>query len=412
MANTKKQNNSANLQRTISFPMLVLYGMGTMVGAGFFALAGKVAGVAGMYAPVAFGIAGALALFSALAFAELSSRLPHAGGSARYIEEAFGKQWLSAVIGWMIIATGIVSSATLTVATVRFIQDFVSVPEQLSLVLVALLLGGIAAWGVRMAVGVVVAISLLQIVTLLYVVFASLTGPDSVHVEWTAIWPPLETTAWVGVLSAAFLAFYAFIGFEDMVTMAEEVRDVRESLPVALVFSLILAALLYMSVSAALVLTISPETLAEAKTPLAAAVQHHGTLAVSAIGVISILSAVNSALVQIMMVARVAYGMADRNYAPKVLGKVSKRTQTPWLATVLATLIIALFAATLELTTLANATSLVLLAVFSVVNFALWWLKGRDGKSKGKHFNLPRSVPLFGALVSAAALLFKLTQML
>lgn len=409
MAN-KKQDNSKKLQRTIRFPMLVLYGMGTMVGAGFYALAGKVAGVAGLFAPVAFGLAGLLALFSALAFAELSSRLPHAGGSARYVEEAFGEKWLSAIIGWLIIVTGIVSSATLTVATVRFIRDFVSVPEQLSLALVALILGGIAAWGVRMAVGVVVAISVLQIMTLLYVVFASTTVPESTSVNWTELWPPLETTAWIGVLSAAFLAFYAFVGFEDMVTLAEEVRDVRDNLPWALILSLIFTAVLYVIVSAALVLAIPPETLAEANTPLAAAVTHHGKLAVAAIGVISILSAVNSALVQIVMVARVAYGMADRNYAPKVLGKVSERTKTPWLATVLATVVIAVLAVTLEMTTLANATSLVLLAVFSIVNFALWWLKGQDGKQRSKYFNLPRAVPLVGAAVSTAALVFKLLE--
>lgn len=189
------------------------------------------------------------------------------------------------IIGWLIIVTGVVSSATLTVATVRFIQDFVSVPEQFSMVLVALLLGAIAAWGVRMAVG----ISVLQIATLLYVVFASTTVPESTSVSWTELLPPLETAAWVGVLSAAFLAFYAFVGFEDMVTMAEEVRDVRENLPWALILSLILTALLYIIVSAALVFAIPPATLAEAKTPLAAAVRHHGTVAVAAIGVISIL---------------------------------------------------------------------------------------------------------------------------
>lgn len=104
------------LLRTIGFPLLVLCGMGTMVGAGFFALSGEVAGKAGMHAPLAFGVAGLLALFSALAFAEWSSRLPYAGGSARYLEEAFGQRWLSAIVGWLIIINGVVSAATLAEA--------------------------------------------------------------------------------------------------------------------------------------------------------------------------------------------------------------------------------------------------------------------------------------------------------
>ncbi|KFZ30987.1 hypothetical protein IDSA_07915 [Pseudidiomarina salinarum] len=408
-----KPESSGKLQRSIGFPMLVLYGMGTMVGAGFYALAGKVAGTAGLFAPIAFGLAGLLALFSALAFAELSSRIPHAGGSARYLEEVFGKQWLSAIVGWLIITTGIVSAATLTVATVRFIRDFVSLPEQLTLVAVALIMGGIAAWGVRQAVGVVAGICVLQIATLLYVVFGSATLPDPTAVSWAELLPPLESTAWLGILSAAFLAFYAFIGFEDMVNMAEEVKDVRTTMPWALILALILTALLYMVVSTALMLTIPPETLASAKTPLAEAVRHHGAWAVGAIGIISILSAVNSALVQIVMVARVAYGMAERDYAPAVLGRVSARTKTPWVATVLATLAIIVLALSLEMTTLANATSVVLLSVFTVVNIGLWWLKGRDKEQQpAGRFSLPRSVPLIGAGVSVAALLFKLWQAL
>ncbi|WP_157981065.1 APC family permease [Pseudidiomarina insulisalsae] len=401
---------SGKLRRNIHFPMLVLYGVGTMVGAGFYALAGKVAGVAGLFAPIAFGLAGLLALFSALAFAELSSRLPHAGGSARYVEAAFARRWLSAVVGWLIITTGVVSSATLTVATVRFIEDFISVPQAVAIIVVALFLGGVAVWGVRQAVSVVVGICLLQIATLLYVAYAATTLPDPTSVTWSQLVPPLEGGAWIAILSASFLAFYAFIGFEDMVTMAEEVEDVRSDMPWALILSLVITAILYMLVSTSLVTAVSPQTLSEAKTPLAEAVRHHGTLAVGLIGVISILSALNSALVQLMMVARVAYGMADRNYAPQALGKVSQRTQTPWLATVLATAAIMVLALSLEMTTLANATSVVLLGVFTMVNIALWWLKGQDGKGHAKYFNLPRWVPLLGATVSLAALTFKLIQ--
>jgi amino acid transporter len=129
------------LKRAIGFPLLVLYGIGTMVGAGFFALSGEVAGKAGTHAPVAFGVAGLLALFSALAFAEWSSRLPHAGGSARYLEQAFGRRWLSAIVGWLIITTGVVSAATLVVATDRFLGDFVDWPDAPAIIAVTLAIG-------------------------------------------------------------------------------------------------------------------------------------------------------------------------------------------------------------------------------------------------------------------------------
>ena len=407
------KNGGSGLDRSIGFWFLVLYGMGTMVGAGFYALSGKVAGQAGMAAPLAFGLAGLLALFSALAFAELSSRLPHAGGSARYLEAAFGRLWLSALVGWLIITTGIVSAATLAVATVRFIGDFAAVPQAPSILLVALALGGIAAWGVRQAVGVVVAISVIQIAALVYVAVAATGVPGTPGRDLAELLPPVDPAAWAGILGAAFLAFYAFIGFEDMVNMAEEVREPRRTLPWALILSLALTAGLYMLVSALMVLHIEPETLAGAETPLAEAVRHHGALAVAAIGVVSILSAVNSALVQIVMVARVGYGMANRGYAPQILATVGERTRTPWVGTVLATGVIALLAVSMELATLANITSGVLLTVFVVVNLGLWWLKGwPESRRPAGQFTLPRSLPLIGAAVSVAALLFKLSQAL
>ena len=410
-AGAREHGDSPALRRTIGFWFLVLYGMGTMVGAGFYALSGKVAGQAGMHAPLAFGIAGLLALFSALAFAELSSRLPHAGGSARYLEAAFGRKWISALTGWAIITTGIVSAATLALATIRFVGDFAAVPHDPAVVALTLVLGGIAAWGVRQAVGVVVGISLIQIGALLYVAAAAGGAPANDGGDPLALLPPLDATAWSGILGAAFLAFYAFIGFEDMVNMAEEVRDVRRALPRAVVLSLVLTAGLYMLVSSALVLNVSPAALAEAKTPLAEAVRHHGPVAVAAIGIVSILSAVNSALVQLVMVARVAYGMANRGYAPAWLGRIGRRTRTPWLATVLATGAVALLAVSLDLTTLANVTSGVLLAVFVAVNLGLWRIKGlpRDRRPEGP-FSLSRTLPLIGAAVSAAALVFKLLQ--
>ncbi|MDT8410770.1 MAG: amino acid permease, partial [Wenzhouxiangellaceae bacterium] len=406
-------DNAVSLDRTIGFPLLVLYGMGTMIGAGFYALSGKVAGEAGMYAPLAFGAAGLLALFSALTFAEFSSRLPHAGGSARYLEEAFGKRWLSALTGWLIITTGIVSAATLAVAMTGFVQDFVALPERPTIIALSAAMGAIAAWGIRQAVGVVVAISMVQLLTLAYVAVAALAAPDAPLEDWSALVPAVDEMAWIGIVGGGFLAFYAFIGFEDMVNLAEEVREPRRVLPRALVAAMLLTTVVYMLVSAALVLAVPPARLAEANTPLAEAVRHHGQAAIGIIGVVSILSALNSALVQIVMVARVAYGMANRGYAPAAFSIVGRRTRTPWLATILATVVIAVLAAFLELTTLARLTSAVILLVFIMVNLGLWWLKGFDRADRpSATFSLPRSVPLAGAATMLAVLAFKSIQLI
>jgi len=125
-------NDTPQLARSVRFPFLLVYGVGTMVGGGFYALSGKVAGQVGLHAPLAFGLPGLLALLSALSYAELAGRLPHSGGSARYVEHGFGSRRLSAVVGWLLIATGVISAATLAVATAGFLNDLVTVPQTLA----------------------------------------------------------------------------------------------------------------------------------------------------------------------------------------------------------------------------------------------------------------------------------------
>jgi len=137
----------ARLQRSVTLPFLVFYGVGTIVGGGFYALLGKVAGEAGMYAPVALLVTGLLALLISLSFAEVSSRFPVSAGEARYVQEGFGRTWLASAVGWMVILTGVVSAAALAVATTGFLLDMVEFPRALGIVVLVLLMGGVAAWG-------------------------------------------------------------------------------------------------------------------------------------------------------------------------------------------------------------------------------------------------------------------------
>ncbi|MGI9550420.1 MAG: hypothetical protein ACR2MT_04410, partial [Aurantibacter sp.] len=154
------------LRRIISFPVLVLYGLGTMVGGGFYALTGKVAGEAGMQTPLAFLVAGVLAGLCALAFAECAARFPDAAGPARYVEAAFGSSVLAAIVGWMVITTGVISAATLAVATTGFVRDLLPVPEMLGMVLLVMAMGAISARGISLATWVVVGITIIEVGTL------------------------------------------------------------------------------------------------------------------------------------------------------------------------------------------------------------------------------------------------------
>ena len=404
--------DDVQLERSVTLPLLVLYGLGTMVGGGFYALMGKVAGEAGMYAPLAMVLSGLLALLSSFSFAELSSRYPVSAGEARYVQEAFGRVSLATVVGWLVIATGVVSAAALADATVGFLQDLVRVPERVGIAALVLGMGAVAAWGIGQSVGLVAVITCIEVGALAYAAVVSGVGPAHVVERWPELVPPLEADVLVGIFSGAFLAFYAFIGFEDMVNIAEEVKGVRRNLPVAIVVSVSLTILVYLVITTSAVLTLTPETLASSNTPIAELVRGEGWFATTGIVVVSMLTGVNGALVQIVMASRVAYGMAGRGQAPGWLGAVHPRTRTPVQATIAVGLVVLALALFLPLATLAKATSAIILVVFASVNGALVMIKRRDPDPDGEGPRLPAWLPSLGLVSCVAVLAFQLWLLL
>lgn len=368
------------LKRTIGLTGMVFYGVGTMIGGGFYALLGKMVGLTGIFTPLSLLLAGVLALMSAFAFAELSRRYPVSAGEVQYVDAAFNRAWLSQLVGLLVILTGVVSAATLCAATGGFLLDLTGVGAPLLIALTVVILTLIAVWGVSQSVAIVAVITLIEAGTLLVIVLLSgdrlLLLPDMAS-QMTASIGQLDGAA---LITSSFLAFYAFVGFEDMVNMAEETRDVERTMPRAIFISMIITVTLYLLVSLIAISLEDQEALATANTPLALLLPQ-GKYSALVIGIISILAGLNGALVQLVMASRVLYGMANKGMAPSLLGRVSTRTRTPIPATLLAGSIVLALSTTFSLTGLALATSLILLVVFTLVNLALaslrWAERGR-----------------------------------
>ena len=396
------------LKRSVTLPVLILYGLGTMVGGGFYALLGKVAGETGFLAPATFALSGGFALLVGLAFAEAASRFPVSAGEARYVGEGFGHALFPIVTGMLVIVTGIVSAAALSVATIGFLQDLVSVPEKISIVVLVLTMGGLAIWGIGQSVAVVAAMTVIEIGALIYVVFVADWEWGQISGNWRNYVPALEGSVWVGIFSGAFLSIYAFIGFEDMVNMAEEVEDPPRALPVAIVVSIVATTVLYVIVALVAVTAVPPDKLAGSNTPIAEMVGGQGWFSKTGLVVVSMLTGLNGALVQIIMASRVAYGLADRGQAPSWLAVVHPKTRTPIIATLIIMGVILLLALFFPLTTLAKITSGIILVVFGAVNLALWRIKRRDPDLDGVGPRLPNWVPLAGSLSCLFVLAFQL----
>lgn len=413
-----KSTETADLKRGVSFALLVFYGLGTIIGGGIYALTGKVAGTAGMHAPLAFAISALVALLTAFSYAELSSRFPLSAGEAKYVDAAFSRRRFSMLIGWLVVFTGLVSASTLTVATAGFMMDFVPLPKEIFIAVIVLLLGGLACWGIMESVALVTVITLIELGGLLVIVAAGAESLAALPERWRELAPPSPIAglaAWGGIFSGAFLAFYAFIGFEDMVNVAEEVKDAKRSLPAAILVCIAASLLIYFLVIAVAVLSVPPADLAQSNTPLRMILERTGhPLPPAVMGLVSLLATVNGLLVQLIMCSRVLYGMARQNQAPAWLGHVQARTRTPVKSTLAVAAVILVLALGLDLATLARIASGIILFVFICINAALLKIKRMEkGKDKDKEaFRAHWSLPLAGLLTCAAMLVFEIGRML
>jgi amino acid transporter len=390
------------LKRTLGIGLLTFYGLGNILGAGIYVLVGEVAGVAGTYAPLAFLLAAAVAALSAFSYGELAARHPVSAGEAVYMQEAFGWRGLSLATGLLIAAAGLTSAATLARGFAAYLQVLVPVPEAGAVSAVVIVLGLTAAWGVGESVRVAAGLTLVEMLGLLLVVavvvvaFASGAEPEARRA-------PPPGIPWGGVVAGAFVAFFAFIGFEDMVNMAEEVKDPQRSMPRAILLALCIATGLYLLVTAAAVTWVDPQHLAGDAAPLARVYTAAGGSAPWLLALIGMAAVVNGVLVQLIMAARVLYGMSRQGWLPAGLGTVHARTRTPLVATAGVTAIALLLATLVELGGLARITSFLVLCIFVMVNAALLIMKRREPSPPGVQ---PTPGWLPGcALLSALALL-------
>lgn len=395
------------LRRVLSLPLLTLYGVGTIVGAGFYALLGEVAGLAGTAAPAAMLLAGIVASFSALSFAELASRYPESGGPVRYVEAATGSSVAGRATGGLMIFTGVVSAATLARAVGRFLEDLYGVSPELPIVLTVIALSTVAAWGMRVSGILAAIVTLLEVGVLVAIPFLRAdvlpTLPERMHEL-----APGAHAPWSGVLLGTFLVFYAFVGFEDMVTLAEEVENPRRNLPRAILIALLVTTVLYAGVTTVAVLAVDPARLSQETSPLALLVQERGSALRPTIVWVGVLAGLNGALIQIVMAARIFHGMRAQRGPLAWLGAVHPRTRTPLRGTVSVGMVVLTLALAFPLVVLASWTSAILLLVFAAVNAALIAIHIREPRSSG--FQCPRWAPWIGLVLCLGLLSVELVR--
>lgn len=383
-ANSPPGADTPVLRRVLGLPLLVFYGMGVTIGAGIFALIGQILNVAGDLSPLVFLVAAVLAGASAGSYAFLSGRFPKAAGAAVYAKAGFGPG-LARVTGIGVAVTGVVSAAVISLAFGSYLGTLIPVPSWVLAVGLLVLLTGVASLGVRESIFLAAGVTVVEVGTLIVIIGAGL--PELADAAlWSRI-AEFPTTASLGiVLAATTVAFYAFIGFEDIVNMAEETRRPERVMAWAIIITLALTTVVYLAIASIAVAVGDRAPIATSDAPMADLFAALTGGSPAPVAVIAAIAMINGVLIQILMASRVLYGMAREGLLrPAWLGSIQPRRRTPVNATFVVSGAIVLLVLVLPMVRLAEVTSYVTLAVFTVVNLSLWRLSRRS-TDRGSRF--------------------------
>lgn len=404
-ADTGSVGGVVTLRRSLSLGHALLYGLGITIGAGIYVLIGPMAAAAAYGAPFAILLAALLMALSAASFAELATRMPVAAGEAAYVAEGLRVRSLGTAVGLLVAAINITTSATISIGSAEYIRVFVGAPEMLVIALVVVAMGAIAAWGIVESVTFAGIMTIVEVGGLLLIAAAGFAFEPATVESAAAMVPELASPAiWVGIVSAGMLAVFAFIGFEGIVNLAEEMREPRRDLPRAILLTLAITTVLYIAVMWVSLAALGPQTLGATKAPLASVFERLTGLPPSVMAAIAIVATLNGIIASIILAARICYGMAKRGDIPAIFARVNARTRTPLAGTVLITSIVLLLALSVPLEGLADVSSQLTLVMFAAVNLALVAIKWRETSAPPGIFETPMAVPIAGCLATLAFL--------
>ncbi|MGJ4993777.1 APC family permease [Bradyrhizobium sp. HKCCYLS3077] len=383
------------LRRRLGLALLVLYGTGVTVGAGIYVLIGAVAGHAGSYSSWAFALAAFVMAFTAASYAELATRYPVSAGEAAYVRAAFKSRLLSTATGSLRLATGIIAAAAVTLGGAGYIRQLIDLPTPVIAMAIVIVLGVVASWGILESVMLAGLLTLIETGGLVWIVVSAVSSGVAFAPNLLTP-PPLELGVLSGITFAGLLAFFAFVGFEDLANVVEEAKDPQRNIPRAMALTLLITSVLYVLIAAIAVSAVPPSVLAASPAPLSLVFNAVAGISPATFTAIAIVSTLNTVLAQMTMTARVVYGMAEQGDLPRIAGCVDPRTGTPLIATGLVVLAVILLALAFPLERLAEGTSLATLTIFAIVNLCLLRIRVMHLGSDRALVRVPLWVPVLG----------------
>ena len=387
----------SELKRHIGLFQLTMYGVGLTLGAGIYVLIGEATGFAGNSVWISFLLGTIVAMFAGLSYAELTALFPKAAAEYTFVKHAFKNNFLAFIIGWLTAITSMITAATVSLGFGGYLAQFVNLPITISAVL---LIGGLSIVnfiGIKESTWANTIFAIITAGGLVLIIFLGMTYETTEPIDYFEM--PNGT---IGIILAFVLIFFAFIGFEDMANVAEEVKKPKKTLPRAIVLTVIITGIIYLLVSLSVVRVVNWEELGQSAAPLAAVAERSlgigGSITLSAIALFATASTV---LITLVAGSRILYGMAKSKSLPLSLCKIHSKTKTPWIAVIGILITSMAFALIGDIVIVANITVFAVVITFATINLSVIVLRYTEPKLE-RSFRVPVNIgrfpllPLFG----------------
>ena len=391
---------NVHLKRNLGLFEVTLSGIGIILGAGIYALIGEAAGLAGNAVWISFALSALIAVLTGLSYAELASMFPKASAEYEYTKQAFGR-YPAFIIGWMIIFSGVIGAATVALGFAGYFGVLSGLPLVPSALLLIALLSAVVFIGIKQSARVAVVFTAIEALGLVFIIIMGIPYLGSVN------YLEMSPSGFSGIFQAAALIFFAFIGFEEMVKLSEEVKDPERNIPRGLILAISASIILYIMVALSAVSVLGWERLSQSSAPFAnIAFAALGKNASSIISVMALFATTNTVLLMLLASSRIIYGMAESGSLPKILATVHPKNHTPWIATLLAMALAMVFVFLEDIAFVANVNNFTVFVTFIVINAALVMLRYHKPEFS-RPFRVPLSwgrlpfLPLFGIFFNA-----------
>lgn len=397
-----------DLKRVMGPKLLLLFIVGDILGTGVYALTGDVAAEVGGAAWVPFLVAFAIAMVTAFSYLELVTKYPQAAGAALYTHKAFGIHFLTFMVAFTVMCSGITSASTASRAFASNLAKGFGLDAKNTTLVMIIALGFMALVaavnfrGVGESVKANIVLTCIELSGLLLVIMVGFYALFAGRTDFSRTMvfdSPSDKSAFLAVTAATALAFFAMVGFEDSVNMAEETKDPARTFPKIMLTGMVITGVVYLLVAVSAISLVSSQELGEGDTPLLKVLQAGAPwFPVGVFAGITVFAVANTALLNMLMASRLLYGMAQERVVPAGLGRISRR-RTPWVAIIFTTLLAMALIWFADLQALGGTTAFLLLVVFTVVNVSVLVL--RKDKVEHEHFRAPTIVPIIGGLSAA-----------